>query len=43
MFDAIDWRLITFISYSLFHEYIVHIRYPQIYYWNQAAKKSMKE
>ncbi|WP_169891021.1 hypothetical protein [Litchfieldia alkalitelluris] len=41
MFDAIDWKLLTFVSYTLFHEYIVHIRFPQIYYLEQAKQAEL--
>jgi hypothetical protein len=43
MLDSIDWKLVSYISYTLFHEYIVHIRYPQIYYWEQAKQKALKD
>ncbi|MDQ0232341.1 hypothetical protein J2S19_003651 [Metabacillus malikii] len=34
MFDAIDWKLVSFVGYTLFHEYIVYMRYPQVHYWD---------
>ena len=43
MLDSIDWKLVSFISYTLFHEYIVHIRFPQIYYIEQAKQSALQE
>lgn len=39
MFDAIDWKQIGFVGYTLFHEYMIYIRFPQIYYWDQVKEK----
>ncbi|SDP70866.1 hypothetical protein SAMN05216565_105233 [Litchfieldia salsa] len=41
MFEAVDWKLVTFVSYTLFHEYIVHIRFPQIYYMEQMKQQEL--
>ncbi|WP_267888728.1 hypothetical protein [Bacillus weihaiensis] len=39
MVDAIDWKQVTFVGYTLFHEYVVYIRFPQVYYWEMEKKK----
>ncbi|MCA1030845.1 hypothetical protein LCL95_07425 [Bacillus timonensis] len=41
MLDSIDWKLVSFVSYTLFHEYVVHIRFPQIYYLEQAKQNAL--
>lgn len=39
MFDAIDWKQVGFVGYTIFHEYILYVRFPHIYYWDQVKKK----
>jgi len=40
MFDAIDWKQVGFVAYTLFYEYIIYVRFPQKYYWDQVKKKT---
>jgi hypothetical protein len=43
MFDTIDWKLVSFVSYTMLHEYIMYIRMPQIYYWETAKQEALKK
>ncbi|WP_214483543.1 hypothetical protein [Bacillus sp. SM2101] len=43
MLDTIDWKLISFVSYTLFHEYVTYIRIPQICYWENAKQDAIRK
>jgi hypothetical protein len=43
MFDSVDWKLVSFVSYTMLHEYIMYIRLPQIYYWETAKQETMNK
>jgi hypothetical protein len=43
MFDTVDWKLVSFVSYTMLHEYIMYIRLPQIYYWETAKQETMNK
>ncbi|MGM7685034.1 hypothetical protein ACSVDA_23290 [Cytobacillus sp. Hm23] len=43
MLDTIDWKLISFVSYTLFHEYVTYIRIPQICYWENTKQDAIRK
>lgn len=31
---SIDWQMVSFVTVTLFNEYLIHVRLPRVYYWN---------